>query len=60
MTPSRSQRLPGIWQGVRWALDPRHAGGGTSRARLAWRALRAALAERKTLRRWMSVVFELR
>jgi uncharacterized protein VirK/YbjX len=51
--------VPGIWQGVRWALDARNAGGGTSRARLAWRAFRGTLREGKALRRWMAVVFEL-
>jgi uncharacterized protein VirK/YbjX len=59
MTRSNTRRVPGIWQGVRWAFDPRHAGGGTSRARLAWRALRATLSQGKALRRWMSVAFEL-
>jgi uncharacterized protein VirK/YbjX len=52
--------VPGIWQGVRWAFDARNAGGGTSRARLAWRALRGTLREGKALRRWMAVVYELR
>jgi uncharacterized protein VirK/YbjX len=60
MTRRSPQRLPGPWQGVRWSLDLRNAGGGTSRARLAWRAALATLREGKALRRWMSVVFELR
>lgn len=60
MTRRSSQRLPGLWQGVRWALAPRNAGGGTSRARLAWRALRATLGDGKAMHRWMSVAFELR
>lgn len=45
---------------MRWAFDPRNAGGGTSRARLAWRALRGTLREGNALQRWMAVVFELR
>ena len=57
-TPS-SHRVPGIWQGFRWARQPGAEGGGTSRARLAWRALRATLAHGKALRRWMGVVYEL-
>jgi uncharacterized protein VirK/YbjX len=58
--PHRStHRVPGIWQGFRWALQPGAEGGGTSRARLGWRALRATLGYGKALRRWMSVVFEL-
>jgi len=60
MAGTSSHRVPDIWQGFRWALQPGAAGGGTSRARLAWRALRATLAHGKPLRRWMGVVFELR
>lgn len=52
-------RVPGIWQGFQWALQPDAAGGGTSPARLAWRALHATLCHAKALRRWMGVVFEL-
>jgi uncharacterized protein VirK/YbjX len=52
-------RMPGAWQGVRWALQPGAEGGGTSRLRLAWRALRAALWHGKAMRRWMAVVVEL-
>jgi uncharacterized protein VirK/YbjX len=48
-----------MWQGVRWALQPGAQGGGTSRLRLVWRALRGGLWHRKALRRWMAVVFEL-
>jgi uncharacterized protein VirK/YbjX len=59
ITPGPAPRLPGIWQGARWALDPRHAGGGTSRARLAWRALHATLRDDEALRRWMAMVFDL-
>ncbi|MEO7391685.1 MAG: DUF535 family protein [Ramlibacter sp.] len=58
MAPTPSNRLPGIWNGVRWAMQPGVQGGGTSRARLVWRALRATLGHRKALRRWMAVVFE--
>ncbi len=47
MTRSNTRRVPGIWQGVRWAFDSRNAGGGTSRARLTWRALRASLSQGK-------------
>lgn len=60
MSRHKSRRPPTLWQGVRWAFDPRHAGSGTSRARLAWRAVRAAFSESKALNRWMSVVAELR
>ena len=59
-TRARRQRVPGLWQGVRWALARDAGGGGTSRLRLAWRALRATLGEGKALRRWMGVVYELR
>ncbi|MEO5670835.1 MAG: DUF535 family protein [Ramlibacter sp.] len=54
-----SNKVPGIWQGVRWAMDPRAAGGGTSRARLVWRALRGTLGHARMLKRWMRVVFDL-
>jgi uncharacterized protein VirK/YbjX len=60
MTRRTPQHVPGIWQGARWAFDPRNAGGGTSRARLSWRALRATLSESRALQRWMAMVFELR
>lgn len=59
MAGKTSLRIPGPWEGVRWAMDPSAAGGGTSRARLAWRAVRATLAHGKALRRWMTVVYEL-
>lgn len=52
-------KVPGKWEAFRWALQPGADGGGTSRARLAWRALRATLWHGKALRRWMLVVFEL-
>lgn len=60
MTRQKPQRVPGLWEGVRWALDSRNAGGGASRGRLAWRALRATMSEGRALKRWMSVVAELR
>src|SRR6185369_15742818 len=59
MARTTSNKLPGIWNGVRWAMQPGVAGGGTSRLRLVWRALRATLTHGKSLRRWMAVVFEL-
>ncbi len=59
MSRAASDRVPGIWQGVLWALQPRAQGGGTSRARLVWRSLKATLAHGKALRRWMTVVSEL-
>jgi uncharacterized protein VirK/YbjX len=60
MTHTSSHRMPDIWQGVRWAMQPGAEGGGTSRLRLAWRTLGATLWHGKALRRWMSVAFELR
>jgi uncharacterized protein VirK/YbjX len=57
---SRHVRAPGIWEGVRWALDPALQGGGTSRQRLAARALLATVSSGKALRRWMAVLAELR
>lgn len=59
MTQAASPRLPSLWQGVRWALQPGAGGGGTSRARLVLRVLRATLLHGKTLRRWMAFVHEL-
>jgi uncharacterized protein VirK/YbjX len=56
---SSSDRIPGAWQGVRWSLQPGAEGGGTSRLRLVWRAVRAALWHGNSMRRWMAVVFEL-
>lgn len=40
-------------------MEPHAGGGGTSRARLVWRALKATLWHGSALRRWMAVVFEL-
>jgi uncharacterized protein VirK/YbjX len=59
MTKGVAARVPGTWEAFRWALQPGAEGGGTSRARLAWRALRATLWHGRALRRWMMVVFEL-
>jgi uncharacterized protein VirK/YbjX len=51
--------MPGIWSGIGWALAP-ETGSGIARARLGWRALRAALWHGKAMRRWMAMVYELR
>jgi uncharacterized protein VirK/YbjX len=59
MARKSSHRIPAISQGLRWALQPGVEGGGTSRLRLVWRAVRATLWHGKALRRWMAVVFEL-
>lgn len=59
MTRNPSKRMPGIWEGLRWSLQPGAEGGGTSRARLAWRALKGTLWHGKALRRWMTVVCEM-
>jgi uncharacterized protein VirK/YbjX len=59
MAQTPSHRVPDLWQGLRWAMQPGVQGGGTSRRRLAWRALRATLSHGKALRRWMSMVVEL-
>ena len=59
MTPRPSHRIPDLWQGLRWAMQPGAEGGGTSRPRLVWRTFKATLAHGKALRRWMAMVFEL-
>jgi uncharacterized protein VirK/YbjX len=59
MTRTSSHRVPGIWQGVQWAMQPGAQGGGTSRLRLIWRAIKATLTHPKALRRWMTVLAEL-
>jgi uncharacterized protein VirK/YbjX len=59
MAQTPSHRTPAIWQGLRWAMESRATGGGTSRRRLAWRTLRATLGHAKALRRWMAMVVEL-
>ena len=58
MALASSNRIPGIWSGVGWALRP-ESGSGMSRLRLGTRALRAALWHGKAMRRWMAMVFEL-
>ena len=52
-------RVPGLWQGVAWALAPEARGGGISRVRLVWRAVRASLRDARALRHWMAVIAEL-
>lgn len=59
MTLRPSHRIPDLWQGLRWAMQPGVEGGGTSRGRLVWRTFSATLAHGKALRRWMAMVFEL-
>jgi|GEM_PF-1208854 len=59
MTRTTSNRVPGIWQGVRWAMDPGAEGGGTTRARLVWRTLHANLLHGKAMHRWMAVAADL-
>ena len=59
MNRTSPRRVPGIWDGVRWAMQPGAQGGGTSRLRLVWRTVKATLGHGKALRRWMGVVFEL-
>lgn len=58
MALASSNRIPGIWSGIRWALR-REQGSGVSRLRLGGRALRGVLWHGKAMRRWMSMVFEL-
>jgi len=52
--------MPGIWQAARWATQAGAAGGGISRSRLAWGALRDTFAHGPVLKRWMRVVYELK
>ena len=52
-------RVPGIWEGVGWAIAREARGGGISRLRLAWRAVRATLRDGKALRHWMAIAAEL-
>jgi len=59
MAPKPSHRIPDLWQGLGWAMQPGAQGGGTSRRRLAWRALNATLGHGNALRRWMAMVVEL-
>jgi uncharacterized protein VirK/YbjX len=60
MARETSHKIPKLWDGVRWAMGPGAQGGGTSQARLVWRALVATLAHGNVLRRWMTVAYELR
>ena len=60
MTSASSNRMPGIWQGLLWALRSPANGGGVSRSRLAWRMLNALLWHASAMKRWMTVVYELR
>ncbi len=60
MTSPANNRMPGIWQGMTWALNSPATGGGVSRPRLIWRTFRALLLHPVALKRWMSVAFELK
>ncbi len=59
MRKKATTRMPAILESLRWSLLPGAEGAGTSRARLAWRTLRASLWHRKALRRWLAVVVDL-
>ncbi|MEP6790151.1 MAG: DUF535 family protein [Ramlibacter sp.] len=59
MTFASSNRVPGIWSGIGWAMNA-PPGGGVSRPRLVWRAINSAMAHPKVMRRWMAMVFELK
>ncbi|WP_048438483.1 DUF535 family protein [Caenimonas sp. SL110] len=59
MGQSQSHRIPSIWNGLKWALQPKHAGGGVTRGRLFWRALKATFGHGRAMSRWMSVAWEL-
>jgi uncharacterized protein VirK/YbjX len=59
MASASSNRIPGIWSGIGWALAD-DSGQLPSRLLLAARALRGVLWHGKALRRWMAMVFELR
>lgn len=58
MALASSNRIPGIWSGVGWALRPAQ-GSGISRLQMGGRALHGVLWHGKALRRWMAMVFEL-
>src|SRR4051812_35145471 len=58
MARSSSNRMPGTWRAIGWALQSPRS-GGVSRSRLAWRALCAVLFHGRALRQWMGVVAEL-
>ncbi|MBX3654032.1 MAG: DUF535 family protein [Ramlibacter sp.] len=51
------KQAPGVWRSVGWALRS-PPGGGTSRTRLAARAVWASLRHHEALKRWMAVAFE--
>jgi uncharacterized protein VirK/YbjX len=55
----KSHRIPSIWNGLRWAWHPDAAGGGVSRGRMLWRALKATLGHAYMMQRWMQLVYEL-
>lgn len=59
MELASSNRMPGIWSGISWALAPANGDIG-SRLHLAARAVQAVLWHEKAMRRWMAMVFELR
>ena len=59
MTSVSSYRMPGIWQGLAWALRSPLQGSGVSRLRLVWRTFNALAWHSKAMKRWMSVAFEL-
>jgi uncharacterized protein VirK/YbjX len=45
---------------MQWAWEHMAAGGGTSRARMAWRSVRATFGHALAMRRWMAVAYEQR
>lgn len=53
------KKMPSLWSGVVWAFQRGNEGGGTSRAGLVWRTIKASLSEGKAMRRWMSVLYEM-
>lgn len=59
MESASSNRMPGIWSGISWALAP-SSGDMQARLLLGARALQAVLWHDKAMRRWMAMVFELR
>ncbi|MBG9388795.1 DUF535 family protein [Caenimonas aquaedulcis] len=56
---STFKQIPGIWDAMKWAWRPEAAGGGTSRARMVWRSLRATFGHAPAMKRWMAVACEL-
>jgi uncharacterized protein VirK/YbjX len=57
--PRVSRTVPGLWQGLAWAMARGGEGGGISRVRLLWRTVYATLAHRRILQRWMGAVADL-